>query len=145
MSLFRIIELYVIIPLQALAMIVFIVFLFRWMWRTSKIEKGNAKPAIRKKCKQKLCTAETQGRFMRQLRFKKNYVYVHAYDVDGKTYEIYDVIIYRIGEVIKLGPIPVSYTGKRQLENVDVVRIAYNPLIPQEAYLPDNQGKWTVF
>ncbi|HFI0393414.1 TPA: hypothetical protein ACGOYV_000159 [Streptococcus suis] len=145
MSLFRIIELYVIIPLQALAMIVIIVFLFRWMWRTSKIEKGNAKPAIRKKCKQKLCTAETQGRFMRQLRFKKNYVYVYAYDVDGKTYEIYDVIIYKIGEVIKLGPIPVSYTGKRQLENVDVVRIAYNPRIPQEAYLPDNQGKWTVF
>lgn len=145
MSLFRIIELYVIIPLQALAMIVIIVFLFRWMWRTSKIERGNAKPAIRKKCKQKLCTAETQGRFMRRLRFKKNSVYVYAYDVDGKTYEIYDTIIYRMGEVIKLGPIPVGYTGKRQLENVDVVRIAYNPLIPQEAYLPDNQGKWTVF
>lgn len=145
MSLFRIIELYVIIPLQALAMIVFIVFLFRWMWRTSKIEKGNAKPALRKKCKQKLCTAETQGRFMRRLRFKKNSVYVYAYDVDGKIYEIYDAIIYRMGEVIKLGPIPVGYTGKRQLENVDVVRIAYNPLIPQEAYLPDNQGKWTLF
>ncbi|HFI0253602.1 TPA: hypothetical protein ACGO1F_000486 [Streptococcus suis] len=126
-------------------MIVIIVFLFRWMWRTSKIEKGNAKPAIRKKCKQKLCTAETQGRFMRRLRFKKNSVYVYAYDVDGKTYEIYDTIIYRMGEVIKLGPIPVGYTGKRQLENVDVVRIAYNPLIPQEAYLPDNQGKWTLF
>lgn len=145
MSLFRIIELYVIIPLQALAMIVFIVFLFRWMWRTSKIEKGNAKPAIRKKRKQKLCTAETQGRFMRRLRFKKNSVYVYAYDVEGKTYEIYDAIIYRMGEVIKLGPIPVGYTGKRQLENVDVVRIAYNPLLPQEAYLPHNQGKWTLF
>ncbi|HFU4059273.1 TPA: hypothetical protein ACGOZ1_000683 [Streptococcus suis] len=126
-------------------MIVIIVFLFRWMWRTSKIERGNAKPAIRKKCKQKLCTAETQGRFMRRLRFKKNSVYVYAYDVDGKTYEIYDTIIYRMGEVIKLGPIPVGHTGKRQLENVDVVRIAYNPLIPQEAYLPDNQGKWTLF
>lgn len=145
MSLFRIIELYVIIPLQALVMIVFIVFLFRWMWRTSKIEKGNAKPAIRKKRKQKLCTAETQGRFMRRLRFKKNSVYVYAYDVEGKTYEIYDAIIYRMGEVIKLGPIPVGYTGKRQLENVDVVRIAYNPLLPQEAYLPHNQGKWTLF
>ncbi len=61
MSLFRIIELYVIIPLQAFVLIVLMFFFIRWMWRTSKIEKGNAKPAIRKSANRNFVLLKRKG------------------------------------------------------------------------------------
>ncbi|MFC5632094.1 MULTISPECIES: hypothetical protein [Streptococcus] len=62
----------------------------------------------------------------------------------GKYYEVYDVIIYRIGKVYKLSPIPTEYEMKSKLPDLKRVRKCYNPLNPQEAYLPDNEGKWIL-
>lgn len=135
---------YVLIPLQVFGLIIALFFIFRWVRTTYKRKKGQARPAVRRKTLKQNCTHETIGYFSRVLPFKKSRVNIYSYSVDGKYYEIYDVIIYRMGKVYKLGPIPIGYEMKSKLPDLERVRIRYNPLNPQEAYLPDNEGKWTL-
>ena len=69
---------------------------------------------------------------------------VVAYQVEGKTYEIYTGIIYRTEKVYKIGFLPIGRKLVPKIPDLKRVRVCYNPNNPSQAYLPDNAGKWTI-